>query len=122
MSLPPIFALLAASPAVTALIGTAPMRLFPSGNIPQAQVLPAVTWQSVGGLPENQLADRPVVDNMRTQIDCWALDYPGARALFVAVQAAVELNATVVSLNGDDYDEATKRYRTSFDVSWWVDH
>ncbi len=127
----PVFQLLAADAAVTAIIGTSPVRCYPGGNIPQVSgkdpdaLMPCVTWQSIGGMPENMLSDRPVVDRLRIQIDCWAAGPNGfnaATALSDAVQAALELNGYCVSLNGHDYDSDTKRYRSSFDWSFWVQH
>jgi hypothetical protein len=128
VSLPPIFTVLAATPAVTAIIGTNPVRCYPAGSIPQVSGLdpnsnlPCVTWQSIGGMPENMLGERPVVDNLRTQIDCWSTSFGGADALSSAVQIALEIHGYVVGINGHDYDDTTKRYRASFDWSWWVTH
>ncbi len=128
MSLPPVFTLLAAAAPVTAIVGTNPVRVFPAGNVPQVSGtdpnanLPCVTWQSIWGQPENMLGERPVVDNLRVQIDCWSTTFGGAQALADAVQAALELNGYCVSINGHDYDTDTKRYRSSFDWSFWLQH
>jgi hypothetical protein len=71
MSLAPVFSLLASTGAVTAIIGTSPVRCFPAGSIPQAAgtdpnvSLPCVTWQAIGGTPENVLGDRPPSDHVR---------------------------------------------------------
>ena len=122
----PVFPLLSANSAVTDIVGTNPVRVYPAGNIPQSATsdpnanIPCVTWQTISGMPENMLADRPVVDNQRIQIDCWALTFGQANSLGDAVQAALELNGYCVSINGHDFDSDTKRYRTSFDWSFWT--
>jgi hypothetical protein len=128
----PVFTLLAADPAVTAIIGTNPVRCFPAGNIPQVPIeqqtaqFPCVTWQTVGGMPENIMDDRPPIDHQRIQIDCWATDigggFPAAESLANAVQHSLELVGRCVSLNGHDFEPDTRRYRVSFDFSFWTDH
>jgi len=128
MSIAPVFTLLAAASAVTAIVGTNPVRVYPAGNIPQSTTtdpnsnLPCVTWQTIAGATENMLSDRPVVDNQRIQVDCWALTFGAANALADAVQAALELNGYCVAINGHDFDIDTKRYRVSFDWSFWIQH
>lgn len=128
MSIAPVFSLLAAAGPVTSIVGTNPVRVYPAGNIPQSTTsdpnvnVPCVTWQTIGGVPENMLSERPVVDNQRIQIDCWAMTFGGAQTLSDAVQAALELNGYCVSINGHDFDPDTKRYRASFDFSFWVQH
>jgi hypothetical protein len=127
MSLPPVFTLLAAAPEVTAIVGAAPVRVFPGGVIPQGQAMPAIAWLVVAGMPENMLADRAVVDNQRVQIDCWAADFNSANALFEAVRTALEPHAYLVAMNDPEgtstntgYDIETRRYRISSDWSFWV--
>lgn len=115
MSLPPVFTILAATSAVTAIVGTNPVRVFPAGDIPQGQLLPAVAWQGIGGLPYNLLSDRPPADHQRVQIDCWAHEFGVADNLANEVRYALELSGYLVSLNGSDYDPETKRFRVSFD-------
>lgn len=128
MSLPPVFTLLAADAGVTAIVGTSPVRVYPAGNIPQVSGpdpnanLPCVTWQDIGGSPQNMLSGRPVVDYIRVQIDCWSTSFGGAQTLADAVEAALELSCYCVSTNGHDYDDTTKRYRSSFDFSFIVPH
>ena len=126
MSLPPIFPILSTTPAVTAIVGTSPCRVYPAGNIPQVAGtdpnanIPCVTWQQVGGMPENLLSERAPVDNQRVQIDAWALTFTAANNLAETVRTALELSGYLVSLNGADYDSDTKRYRVSFDFSFWL--
>lgn len=124
--IPPIFPLLSASSAVTAIVGTSPARIYPAGNIPQSATqdpnvnVPCVTWRTVGGHAENILSDRPGVDNQRVQLDCWALTFTQAQTLATAVQYALELVGNCVAVNGSDFEADTKRYRVSFDFSFWL--
>jgi hypothetical protein len=131
MSIAPIYSLLAASGTVTAIVGTNPVRIYPAGNIPQVEGqdpnanLPCITWQMIGGYTENLLDERPPADHQRLQLDCWTFGDTGfddAETLASAAQAALELHGYCVSINGHDYDEVTKRYRSSFDWSFIVAH
>lgn len=118
---PPVFALLSASPAVTAIVGTAPVRAYGFAYAPQDAPLPHVTWQVVSGVPE-QVLDRPGIDNARVQVDCWAADATGCRQLADAVREALEDDGrnVMISDNGDTYDDDAKQYRRSFDFSFWI--
>ncbi len=119
MSLPPVFTVLAATSAVTAIVGTNPVRVFPAGDIPQGQLLPAVTWQGVGGLPYNLLSDRPPADHQRIQIDCWAHEFGTAENLGDEVRYALEPFGYCIAVNtSTDYDPETKRFRVSFDFNF----
>ncbi|MNO31434.1 hypothetical protein D3C76_214080 [compost metagenome] len=115
---PPIFAVCAASPAVTALLGAGPVRLYLAGEAPQDVVKPYAVWQLAGGVPENYLGDRPDMDGYTTQIDVYAATASSARAVAKALRDAVEAVAYVVAWRGESRDTETKNYRYSFDVDW----
>jgi hypothetical protein len=69
---PNLFPLFKDDPAVTAIIGTNPVRAYKHGSAPQAVAGPYVTWFVVSGAPENQLSGRPPVDAYQVQVDCWS--------------------------------------------------
>lgn len=117
---PPIFAALSASIAVKALIGSNPVRGYPFGGAPQGVAMPYVVWQTVGGLPENYLGQRPDIDSFTLQIDCYAATASAARAVAAAVRDAVEAHAHIVAWRGEERDPETMHYRYSFDVDWFV--
>lgn len=116
----PIFATCKASPAVTALLGVTPMRLYEFGEAPPQVAKPYAVWQEVSGLPENYINDRPNIEYKRIQIDCYADSSSAARNVQSAIERAIELSAHVVSYNGEFTDPETKNKRSSFDVAWWV--
>jgi hypothetical protein len=126
VSLPPVFSVLSNTSAVTAIVGTSPVRVYPAGNIPQVAGanpnanLPCVSWQSLGGAPLNVLQGAAPANHPRVQIDCWATTFDAANALGDLVQAALESHGYCVSLNGHDYENETKRYRASFDFNFFV--
>lgn len=121
---PPIFAICAASSAVTALLGSAPVRLHGFGNAPQTgtefYALPYAVWQHVGGLPENYLGTTPDIDSTTLQVDAYSATADEARAIAVALRDAIEPHAHIVSWRGESYEADTQLYRYSFDVDWWV--
>ena len=125
--LPPVFTLLTASSAVTDIVGTNPSRIFPNGIVPQAETYPAISWIVVSGQPENMLADRTNVDNLRVQLDCWATSFGVVDALYEAVRSALEGAAYLVAMNDPlglktnlGYDPVPKLFRMSADWSFWV--
>lgn len=115
---PPIFAACAAAPAVTALLGASPTRLYPFGEAPQGVAYPYAAWQTVGGAPENYLGDRPDLDSFALQVDVYADTAASARAVAIALRDAIEQHANITRWGGESKDPATGRYRVSFDVDW----
>lgn len=117
---PPIFTLLKAAAGVTAIIGTAPCRAYSFGNAPDLVAKPYMTWQAVGGNPENYLKDAPNIDRYSLQVDCWALTDTEARALALAARDALQGDSYITSWTGESRDPDTKNYRYSFDVDFYV--
>lgn len=117
---PPIFAVLNASAAVKALIGSGPVRAYPFGDAPQDVALPYVVWQTVSGSPENYINQVPDIDLFSLQVDVYAASSASARSVAAAVRDAVEPSAHIVAWRGEGRDPDTKHYRYSFDVDWFV--
>lgn len=115
---PPIFQVVSADPAVTAMLGTDPVRLYPFGEAPEGVPLPYAVWQLVSGSPENYLAGRPDIDGFTLQIDVYAATGASARAVGAALRDSIELRAHITRWGGESKDEETGRYRLSFDVDW----
>lgn len=117
---PPIFQVCAAVPAVTALLGSGPTRLFPFGEAPQGVALPYAVWQTITGLPENYLGQAPDIDQFTIQVDVYADRGSTAREVAAALRDAIEPHAYVVSWNGESTDPDTGHKRYGFDVTWHV--
>lgn len=116
----PIFGVCAASAAVTALLGSDPVRLYPFGQQDDALVYPYAVWQNVTGLPENYLAQRPDADFFTLQIDAYGDTADEVIAVASALREAIEPHAYITRLGEQEKDPETKRYRYSFDVDWIV--
>jgi len=117
---PPIFAVCAADAGVTALLGASPTRLYPFGEAPQGVVYPYAVWQLVGGSPENYINQRPDIDSFTVQVDVYADTGTTARSIATALRDAIEPHAHIVRWGGESRDQDTNRYRSSFDVDWFV--
>lgn len=120
MAAAPIFAVCAADPAVTDLLGLGPTRLYPFGEAPEGVSKPYAVWQLITGSPENYLAGRPDLDGFTLQVDVYAVTAAAARSVTEAISHAIELQAYVTRWGGETKDAETKLYRSSFDIDWLV--
>lgn len=118
----PVFTLLnSTSPQITAL-GSNPFRCFPAGMVPQDADLPAVTYSLVSGAPENYIAEAAGIDHMIVQLDFWAYSLSQAQSVADQCRAVLEANGRncLVRFNPDDFEPDTKRFRVSYDFSFWL--
>ena len=117
---PPIFETASASAAVTALIGSSPVRLWPFAQAPENSTLPYVVWQTIGGSPENYINNAPDIDQFSLQVDVYGTGAASVRAVAAALRDAIQGAANIVSWRGESTDFETKNYRFTFDVDWLV--
>ena len=120
MKYPPIFQVAAADPAVKALLGVNPTRLYLFGLAPPNPAGTYCVWQVIRGSPENFLAGRPDAEAYSLQLDIYAASADEARTAGHAIEYAVELSATITGYNGESRDTETGLFRYSFDVDWIV--
>lgn len=118
---PPIFPTAAADAAVTALLGSSPVRFWPFGLAPQNETRPYAVHQRVYGTPENTLGCPPSQDLQGIQIDAYAKTASDAEAVADALRTAFESIGYIVALNGEDWEPATGLYRSSFTLEVWTD-
>lgn len=118
---PDAFAIAAANPGVTTILGTDPTRFYPFGKAPQKETRPYAVFQTVYGNPVNSLPCPPSEDLFGVQIDCYAKTVSGARDAASALRGAYEATYNhVVSYNGEDWETATGLWRVSFTVEFWA--
>ena len=118
--MPPIFPIVAASAAVRAVLGAAPVRFFPFGAAPQDVALPYAVWQTVGGAPENYLGNLPDADVCTVQVEGTAVDTDSGAAAILARRDAIERNANITLWIGTSRDAASGRWRATFRLDWIV--
>jgi len=114
---PPVFSTCNVA-AVTTLLGSTPVRLYPFGAAPQDVAHPYAVWQVVAGAPENTISDTPDIDSFIVQMDVYGQTAASVHAVGQALRDAIEPYAHIVSWRGET-KEADK-YRFSFDTNWWV--
>jgi uncharacterized protein DUF3168 len=118
MNYPPIKELAQASSAVTTLLGSAPMRLYPAGIATQNVIKPYGTYTLVYGSPENYIGGRPDIDQIGFQLDIYAATLVSLRAVVRALRDAYEPSAYIVRWGNEDQDPDTKNDHQSFDVEF----
>lgn len=122
--LPNLFPLLKASSAVTAIIGSSPMRFYRHGSAPQGSAAPYVTHIAISMIPQNNLSGLPLADDSRVQISCWSENTgtgsEGVETLYAAVREAIEPTFDILAVRDVGRDPETMRYRIDMDVQVWV--
>lgn len=116
----PFFQVCKADPTVQALLGGALPRIYPFSSAPQNVAKPYAVYQWIGGSPYNMLNCRPDADQASLQVDVYAATAAGSVEVAKAIRYAIELDSYLTGYRGTDREEATKLYRTSFDVDWIV--
>ncbi len=116
----PIFKICAASPEVTALLGTGPTRLYPHGEAPEGTAKPYAVWQVVSGSPINYVNGAPDTDRYGLQVDVYADTATSADQVVTAIRKAIGARAYITGFGVDTRDPETKNYRKGFDVAWLV--
>lgn len=121
MTYPPVFTLAAGSAAVTALLGTNPVRVWPFGMAPQNETRPYAVHQLIYGSPENSMSCAPDIDNTGIQLDAFAKTASEAREVANALRDAFEAaHNQVVAWNGETKDVPTGLFRVSMTVEFWT--
>jgi hypothetical protein len=117
----PIQRICAAAPAVTALLGANPIRLYAFGEAPQNVAKPYAVWQVVSGSPLNFVSGEPSTDRYGLQVDVYADTGAEAEKVSMAIRRAIGPYCYITGFNLDSRDTTTKNYRKSFDAGWLVD-
>jgi hypothetical protein len=121
--MPPIYRWLEGVPAVANLVGD---RIFPFGLADQNTPYPYVTFQIISGLPEQYLGDRPDIDSVQVQVDCWGTNKAdGAGGTQVsnvadAVRDVLEGYGHMVGFGSTERDPDTLSYRYRMDFEFWT--
>ena len=121
---PPVFTILAADSAVTALIGASPVRCFPdtTPQEPPAIPRPYVVWSTTVGTAYNLMDAPPPADHVRVTLAVYADKASDRDAVYEATRAALDPFGYLASLNFSGYDDTTKRYTVSYDWNFIIQH
>lgn len=116
---PPVFQILKASPAVTAILGAIP-KAYEFAAAPAGTVPPYVAWSAVGADPQNSLGEAPETDLFPLQLDCYAATSPQAKALALAVRDAMEPHAALTGVPVNLREAETGFYRIALQFDYWM--
>jgi hypothetical protein len=118
---PPVYPLLVVDSVVAAYLGT---RIYPHGRAPQRVIAPYLTYDVLGGAPENTLDGTPLVDSYVTRVRVWSDQDAGATdvyALGEAVRDCLEAAAHMEGVPMTGRDEETLRHYIELQFRFWVD-
>lgn len=107
-----VYRILAASSPVTALVAG---RVYPDRA--SSAALPYVVYSRVSGVPDLLIEGGASFDRYRVQVDCYAATKTAARALAIAVRAAIEAEGYCIGVNPSNFKEDTKTFSDSRDYS-----
>lgn len=113
-----VYSVLSGSTSITALT----TRIYPEHR-PAADALPAVVFSRVAGLRVNSLAGYSNLENAQIQVECYAGNVDGRRALAdtvtTALTAATAFNCILMESPFDEYDDEAQMYIRTMDFSIW---
>jgi hypothetical protein len=116
-----LFTRLSTFNALTALIGTAPVRVYPV-IMPQGATHPAVTYQLISGIRESAMVADPGLVTSRYQFTAWATTNLVARNVIKQVRLALERYSSGIMANAfieteyDVFDEEAILHGRGLDV------
>ncbi len=116
---PDIFTILKATPAVTALLGSNPIRFYPWASAPEKPVTPYATYGVFNGNPENYTDQAPDITRMGTQIDIWTSTAAQAQQIFNAINAALNGVGHLISYQSTNSDDTTGLYNARMEFDFW---
>lgn len=105
---------LEADPDIQSAVGD---KIFPN-VAPQGTNPDYIVWQSVGGHPEQYLAETTTIDKVRVQIACWSLTPVGANSLANMVRLVMERHGYLADFGTMVHEPDTGRHGYRFD--WYI--
>jgi hypothetical protein len=113
-----LFARLAATGAVTALLGTAPVRVYPV-QIPEEAPLPHARYVRIGTERPAAMTGYPGLSTATFQIDSWAVDDETAKACADAIRGALAywrdepngVQGCLIETESSDFEDDRGEYR-----------
>lgn len=120
MMFAPIYEVCKADSGVQALLGDSDgeLRLYAFNLAPKDAALPYATWQNVGGVPTNFLADNPDSDSYSMQINVWGVTTAEVMDVTRAIRDAIQEVCYIVRWGNQARDAQTLAFGYDFDVDW----
>lgn len=120
---PDVFTIAKQSASVLSVLGAPLPRLWPFKKAPQpgnpGYGVPYSTHQLAYGTPLNTLSCPPDMDDLSVQFDVYGKDATQVREVVEALRDAYEQSFNpVLSWDGEDWDQPTGLYRSTFTVQF----
>lgn len=119
MNILPIFSVLQQSAEVVSALGS---RIY-EDIAPDKTPYPFAVWSSVGGVPDNQLADQPQIDHKSFQIVVYDDQATRASNIRKLIAEVLGLHCYVMGELPNHHERIadTDVFGRGFDANWWLD-
>lgn len=105
---------------VASYLGTAPLRVYPFGDAPDALTYPLATWQTVTGTPENNLSETPPIDRIGVQIDVYAATAGECWEISAAIRDVLETIGHMTYFGNTERAPDVRKYRQTLSFDFWL--
>lgn len=105
---------------VSMYLGTAPLRVYPFGDAPDALTYPLATWQTVAGTPENNLSETPPVDRIAVQFDVYSKTAGECWAISEAIRDVLEPIGHMTYFGNTERAPDVRAYRQTLSFDFWL--
>lgn len=119
MNILPIFEILQKNAGVTAALAD---RIY-EDIAPDKTPYPYAVWSSIGGSPDNTLADAPVIDQVSFQLVVYDIQATRASGYRKMIAEVLESHCYITGTNPNYHQRKgdTDIFGRGFDGSWWMD-
>lgn len=114
----PVWALLAANPALTAIVPAS--AIFKSGYAGEKTLDRYITIQEIGTAPQNYIADRPGIDQFRPTVKVMSRDEGECKRIAEIVRDTLELDGHCIVADGPEFDAEAKVFMHLSDWHFYV--
>jgi len=122
MNILPVIPILAASSAVTSLLGSNPVKVF-EDVAPKGTRYPYAIWSVVSAVPDNNLDCPANIDHVSFQIVVYANQRETASTIRKEILGALEPHCYVTNIHPNYYERIadTDIFGRGFDANWFLD-
>jgi Protein of unknown function (DUF3168) len=122
MNILPVVPTLKASPEVTALLGTSPLKVW-EDIAPSGTTYPYAVWSVVTGDPQNNLDCPANTDHVSFQIVVYDTNKERASEVRAAIRKALEPHCYVTNIHPNHFERIadTNIFGRGFDANWFLD-
>ncbi len=122
MNILPVVLTLKSNPAVTALLGNNPIKVF-EDIAPTGTIYPYAVWSTVSGEPQNNLDCPANTDHVSFQIVVYDTHPGKASEARKAIRKALEPHCYITGIHPNHFERIadTNIFGRGFDANWFLD-